>query len=837
MAEENPGPSKKMRKLFLDPESSQIVSRTTEWRWKHSTHTQGITVQNQPTIHLEKHLSLEEPMSEFAELDSVESDCDVMGREKHLLDSSNGSTGNDLSEICNKTFSDTCSSISHDVMEAEDEMETEEFPENIDETTTENTIYDDSVIRFENEMTRKDISLMLVGLSYRHSLSKEAMVDIIKLIDALAGKKTGLTNYFIEKQSLPPDEVVQYNFYCKNCQSSISQVTKSSRIHQNVICQQCETMNVLSPLSDNYFITLDLHYQFKKFLEDVKIQVILSNYEKKYINSSISDITDSELYQASKKKYNFDFSFNFNTDGAPIFHSSKLSMWPIQLAVNELPPEQRHRNIILAGIWFGKSEPKMNVFLNVFADNCIIIANEGVCWKLDNESKTSRIFPLFCCVDSVARPMIQNSTQFNGFFGCSYCYHPGKVINKQVKYSSDVQPYNLRSSDDVLKHMQEAVISGRRVFGIKGSAAIINLPGFDLVWGYPIDYMHMVLLGVVRQCWEIWTTYGNEMYIGSPSTLKLVNDRLLKIHPPNEIHRTPRPLSEKAKWKASEWRSWLLFYSIPCLRGILGNKYLVHFSLLQRSIYLLLKREITANDITLAEGLLKIYVSKFEIYYGSSAMNFNVHLLTHLAICVNKCGPLWSTSNFHFESAIFNIKRTVKGPMGIDKQIIYKSFSKNIVRYTDMSATCKTYLNDIARYELPGTLQNNIRILGAGSKERIEDIYVTVYNRVIINNTLYSSSNYCENKKNNNSCVQLIDGHFAIILKIYKLNESIKLRVQKMNCDLFFIHENSVENCWVVDNVQCKEVIDISQISEKVLLMKVDGTSYVSKFPNHVEIQ
>lgn len=58
-------------------------------------------------------------------------------------------------------------------------------------------LFEDIVETDENEMihlSRRDISLMLVGLSYRHSMSKEAIADIIKLIDVLLGK-----TYNIEK--------------------------------------------------------------------------------------------------------------------------------------------------------------------------------------------------------------------------------------------------------------------------------------------------------------------------------------------------------------------------------------------------------------------------------------------------------------------------------------------------------------------------------------------------------------------------------------------------------------------------------------------------------------
>ena len=44
-----------------------------------------------------------------------------------------------------------------------------------------------------------------------------------------------------------------------------------------------------------------------------------------------------------------------NTDGVPIFKSSKMSLWPIYLSVTSLPHHLRMNSdyLLLAGIWSG----------------------------------------------------------------------------------------------------------------------------------------------------------------------------------------------------------------------------------------------------------------------------------------------------------------------------------------------------------------------------------------------------------------------------------------------------------------------------------------------------
>ena len=64
------------------------------------------------------------------------------------------------------------------------------------------------------------------------------------------------------------------------------------------------------------------------------------NRKKKDINN-IEDVYDGRIYKKLVQKgilqSENNFSFIFNTDGVPIFKSSKVSIWPIYLIINELP--------------------------------------------------------------------------------------------------------------------------------------------------------------------------------------------------------------------------------------------------------------------------------------------------------------------------------------------------------------------------------------------------------------------------------------------------------------------------------------------------------------------
>ena len=63
------------------------------------------------------------------------------------------------------------------------------------------------------------------------------------------------------------------------------------------------------------------------------------------VGNTLHDIRDGSLYQelvvAGFLSNPSNISFQFNTDGVPVFRSSSFSFWPLHLIINELPPRIR----------------------------------------------------------------------------------------------------------------------------------------------------------------------------------------------------------------------------------------------------------------------------------------------------------------------------------------------------------------------------------------------------------------------------------------------------------------------------------------------------------------
>ena len=68
---------------------------------------------------------------------------------------------------------------------------------------------------------------------------------------------------------------------------------------------------------------------------------------------------------------------------------------------------------------------------------------------------------------------------------------------------------------------------------------------------------------------------------------------------------------------------------LPCLEGILPNRYLQHLRRLANAVFLLSQDSISEEDLLLAEQLHEFCV-EYEDIFGVAKMKFNLQMLLHL---------------------------------------------------------------------------------------------------------------------------------------------------------------------------------------------------------------
>ncbi|XP_011696440.1 PREDICTED: uncharacterized protein LOC105455077 isoform X2 [Wasmannia auropunctata] len=557
-----------------------------------------------------------------------------------------------------------------------DESEDDEINHYPNDQVWRHLIYEDC------DLTKEENVLIMMSMALRHNFTDEALQSLIQTIDCHLPHRCHGSKYLFLK-AFPKNNYRVY-YYCSQCLFVLN-------IDHNCItvrCDNCLKHYKLSELKKDqaFFIYIPLKEQL---IELVNSEI----YAQFRQESDDSDIINGTLYHNLKRKNVIgknDITIQWNTDGVQLFNSSLTSLWPILVSINELPYRIRKQQILLTGLWFNSRKPPMNIFLKPFVDELIELHNIGFeSTTLTNNKKIRiKVHTLVAPVDSVARPAIQCMKQFNGIYGCSYCYHKGKQIctgqnGRKRIYCGNIS--TLRKKSHYEYQSEKTLRKNKPVKGVKGPSVVALIPLFDVISSFPPEYMHSVAEGVIKQFVIAWFDPRNRDKDWCLTKHKSCFDkRLLSMKPTHEITRTPRSITQRKLWKASEYKNFALYYSIVCLEGLMPKKYVKHWLLFVYSMHVFLSMRMRSNEFIMATLTLRKFVFDIEKLYDKTFMNYNVHMMLHIPEAVKKFGVLWAWSTFPFENFNHTIQSLFKGTQCIPEQIC-KFYSR--IRYIKQSST------------------------------------------------------------------------------------------------------------------------------------------------------
>lgn len=248
---------------------------------------------------------------------------------------------------------------------------------------------------------------------------------------------------------------------------------------------------------------------------------------------------------------NFTINLIVSTDGAPIGISSGKVIWPI-FCSDELLPKVR-----VIGIYYGQNKPvNSNTFLEAFVNEMIPLVNIGVIY---NETHYKiRLHAVVC--DAPAKAFILKVKNHTGYDSCSKCLIHGSRIDDTTCFPTE-NNYPLRD-DEVFRNF------GYSENYQTGETILTNIPHFEPVTNVPLDYMHLVCLGVMRKLLFLWMRGPLKTRLSS-FQIQQISEKLLILRKftPSDFSRKARSLHFIKLWKATEFRQFLL-YSGPVILKI-----------------------------------------------------------------------------------------------------------------------------------------------------------------------------------------------------------------------------------------------------------------------------
>lgn len=150
--------------------------------------------------------------------------------------------------------------------------------------------------------------------------------------------------------------------------------------------------------------------------------------------------------------------------------------------------------------------------------------------KYNHNGKTYKFMPLIlsCCCDLPAKADLQGLIGHSGYFGCGFCFHPGISVAGEkksvIRYVQSTINYEIRTHSSMIETYR--ALKSAPIKGVKSKSCLVAAKDFDLIFDFPIDYMHCVLLGVMKKLLNLWmdsSNHSKDFYINkkNQTTLKL----------------------------------------------------------------------------------------------------------------------------------------------------------------------------------------------------------------------------------------------------------------------------------------------------------------------------
>jgi len=422
----------------------------------------------------------------------------------------------------------------------------------------------------------------------------------------------------------------------------------------------------------------------------------------------------------------------------------------------------------------------------------------------------------------------------------------------------------LRTDANWDKHCKKAIESGAAHKGLFGPSFLKELPGFGVCTSVPCESMHAGDLGVAKTRLKQWLTdCRTPYYLGHPNKIKQMNALMGNIRLPKMTDsRLSRKVSDYKVWKASEFKTWTIFTSLPLLKSLLPVPYLACWARYVSASFLLLQSTVTQENLIQAQQWLDEHSLASQLLYGKLTMTSNLHQTLHWPVSVHRSGPLQCYKASGYESKIGSVKKEATGTKGTLMQLaertIVKEFFDEVCDDICQSRNLRQFCEQQLKQEIT-TFPNHAETRGARIKSG--DISVFRFNKFVQHGLVYRTyESQVGSSRNCDSCIRLNNSKFGLICSIEQSisdKQIINVAVQIFdarplqlpactvkNCDISHDNEDeirlrefSVPHIFSCTLTQEKITVQPKDIEKKCVLLELGKTLYVCVPPNNYEIQ
>lgn len=383
-------------------------------------------------------------------------------------------------------------------------------------------------------------------------------------------------------------------------------------------------------------------------------------------------------------------AFILNLDFFQPYKHVQYSLGAIYMSVLNLPRGIRYKqeNTILVGLIPGPHEPEhdLNTFLEPLLQDLLKLWNGYELYVASSNCKKKIRGALLCVAcDLPAGRKTCGFLSYTAHLGCSRCLKKFSGTVGSFDYSGfDRENWQMRNGADHAKTALDltnittktALEKAESESGCRYSV-LLKLPYFDAPRMLVVDPMHNLFLGSAK--YFLKKILIRREFI-TEDQRALIQERVDSFIVPPSIGRIPSKIkSGFSSFTADQWKNWVLYYSIICLRDILDDDKLNcwrHFVLACR---LLCSKTLTMEEAKLGDALLLYFCKRVERIFGRECITPNMHMHCHLYDCILDYGPLHGFWCYAFERYNGVLGAMPNNNRSIEVQLMKRFLQDNLI--------------------------------------------------------------------------------------------------------------------------------------------------------------
>ncbi|KAL7288837.1 hypothetical protein TKK_0016813 [Trichogramma kaykai] len=264
-----------------------------------------------------------------------------------------------------------------------------------------------------------ELYAMLFKFSLANNLAWQSLHNLIRLLSKLFRKPImDEEEVAALEEPMLDNRDIEFHALCKFCQAHLGEYTEA--VEQYKKCPRCHEAIAedSNPSTDNMFILMDPTERIKQLLGAFAAhldEVTREASENRFEDGQRDSVYDGSQYRWLRRVIRDPdyLTAVLHASETPLDRIGQSDVWPLYLALNELPSEEPSHRVLCCGLWISQKPVDLHLFLRKFLECVEHLSKTGLSVEIEGQRRCLRVHVVSCVVDSRTHTRLLDSADLS----------------------------------------------------------------------------------------------------------------------------------------------------------------------------------------------------------------------------------------------------------------------------------------------------------------------------------------------------------------------------------------------------------------------------------------